>query len=316
MQAIILAAGRGARLQHLTIERSKAMLPVVGKPMVKRVIESLAGNGIDEFILVVHPDDREIQTYFSQLNDPELRVRVAFQTQRLGMADALRCAAPLITDDFVLSACDSLIPAGQIRRLFTAWDGPKRPNAILTLMPVPLEKVSSTGIVSLSGEWVARIIEKPAVEQAPSRIASLPLYIFPHRFLEHLDDLHRSARGEYELQDAIQRLIDQTGRVLGVMVEQRLTVTHPGDLLAINRDFLACQDPPIQNLSQLGHGCKLTPPVYISEQVYLGEGCQVGPYVFIEGPATIGDGARLKEAVILRKAAVAENADIDQQVVS
>lgn len=316
MQAVILAAGKGARLNHLTRQRSKAMLPVLGQPMVGRVVDSLAANGIREFILVVNPDDLEIQAYFSSARRPKLHYEFAFQSQRLGMADALRCASPFIRDDFVLSACDSLIPPEQIQRIFAAWDSTPRPEAILALMPVPLDQVSSTGIVAMSGNWITRIVEKPSLADAPSQMASLPLYIFPQALLDYLGNIPLSARGEYELQDAIQQLIDERGHVLGVRVEERLTVTRPADLITINRAFLTQQVPSIIDLSGTGANSQLVPPVYIGANVKIGNGCWIGPFVYIEGPAILHDGVRIAEAVVLREAVIADHSQVHHQVVS
>ena len=67
MQSVILAAGLGSRLHPITTDRSKAMLPILGKPIVERVMEALAKNGVDDFILVVSPEDRYITNYFRQL---------------------------------------------------------------------------------------------------------------------------------------------------------------------------------------------------------------------------------------------------------
>ncbi|HSJ55291.1 MAG TPA: sugar phosphate nucleotidyltransferase, partial [Anaerolineae bacterium] len=104
MQGIILAAGHGSRLQPITLTRSKAMVPILGKPIVERVMEHLLLNGIDDFILVVSPNDRHITRYFRRESRIEADVRFAYQVERLGMGNALMCAAPLITDDFILSA--------------------------------------------------------------------------------------------------------------------------------------------------------------------------------------------------------------------
>ncbi len=111
MQAVILAAGHGSRLQPITLTRSKAMVPILGKPIVERVMEDFFANGIDDFILVVSTRDRHITRYFRHESKLEADVRFVYQPERLGMANALQCAAQLITDDFFLSACDNLISA-------------------------------------------------------------------------------------------------------------------------------------------------------------------------------------------------------------
>ena len=121
MQAVILAAGKGSRLHPITTRRSKAMLPILGRPIVERVMEHIALNGIDDFILVVSPDDYQITRYFRRESRIEADVRFVYQPHRLGMADALRCAAPLIEADFILSACDNLTSTQHIACMLAMW---------------------------------------------------------------------------------------------------------------------------------------------------------------------------------------------------
>ena len=316
MQAVILAAGRGARLRPLTNQRSKAMLPVLGQPMLQRVIDSLEQAGLREFIIVVNPGDQAIQDYFARAVPPGTQVQFAYQISHRGMADALLAAAPLIKNEFILSACDSLLPGGQIQRLLAEWHGPRQPKAVLALLPVPVEKISSTGIVALDGDWVQRIVEKPTLAEAPSNIASLPLYIFPQAFLDYLPGIPVSPRGEYELQTALQTYIDRQGGVLGVQVDFRLTITRPVDLLTINRYFLANQQPAIYKAAGVGMTSQWIPPVYIGEQVTIGEGCVIGPNVYIEGPCQVGHHSTIQEAVILRDVQLAENSLVTHTVTS
>ena len=102
MQAVILAAGKGSRLHPITTARSKAMLPILGKPIVERVMEDLVSTGVDDFILVISQNDRYINRYFRRESRIEADVRFVYQAERLGMANALSYAAPLIQGDFIL----------------------------------------------------------------------------------------------------------------------------------------------------------------------------------------------------------------------
>ncbi|HSJ56664.1 MAG TPA: sugar phosphate nucleotidyltransferase, partial [Anaerolineae bacterium] len=117
MQGVILAAGHGSRLQPITLTRSKAMVPILGKPIVERVMEHLLANGVRDFILVVSPNDRHITRHFQRETELDVEVRFAYQAERLGMANALECAAPLIDDDIVLSACDNLISPAHVSNM-------------------------------------------------------------------------------------------------------------------------------------------------------------------------------------------------------
>jgi bifunctional UDP-N-acetylglucosamine pyrophosphorylase/glucosamine-1-phosphate N-acetyltransferase len=317
MQGVILAAGKGSRLQPITLKRSKAMVPILGKPIVERVMEDLAANGVDDFILVVSPDDLYITRYFRRESDLDADVRFVYQPQRLGMANALLCAAPLISGDFILSACDNLISAGHVGHMIAAWQSSPRPSAVLTLMPVEPQRLGSVGIVEMDGPWITRIVEKPAPEDAPSNISSLPLYCFSPRILDYLSQVPLSSRGEYELQDAIQMLIERDGRVRGVTVERRLTLTSLADLLALNRHYLFNGDNRPQLAPyKVGPNTQLITPLRIERGTVIGEHCTIGPNVYIECNCHIGDGVTIRNAVLLRESMVPDGATVEDQVVS
>jgi len=317
VQAVILAAGKGSRLHPITTERSKAMLPILGKPIVERVMEDMIANGINDFILVVSKEDRYITHYFQHESCLKADIRFVYQPERLGMADALRHAAPLVEEDFILSACDNLTSSKHIARMLDLWAAPPRPNAILTLMQVPREQLSSTGVVALQEDRITRIVEKPGPEHAPSNIASLPLYCLPLSILDYLSEVSVSARGEYELQDALQMLIDRQGDVRGVMVTSRLTLTRPADLLEINRHYLinGNSQPQLQPQT-VGANTHLITPLHIERGTVIEANCTIGPNVYIERDCCIGEGAVIRNAILLRDSVVPAGAEIIDQVVS
>ncbi|NBD36191.1 MAG: NTP transferase domain-containing protein [Chloroflexi bacterium] len=316
IQAVILAAGKGSRLYPITETRSKGMAPILGRPIIERVMRRLTRHDIDDFILVVSPDDREIVQHFSRTDIPG-QIRFVYQRERLGMAHALRCAAPLIEGDFVLAACDNLVPARDVGRLLARWQEDEQFNALLTLMPVEPERLGSVGIVERDGPWITHIIEKPAPGEAPSNISSVPLYIFSPQILDDLDETPLSPRGEYELQDAIQRLIDEAGRVSGIMIEQRATVTNADDLLAMNLEFLARDhQSPLMTPLEVGAGTRLIMPLYIEAETTIGIDCTIGPNVVIEHGCRIGDGATIRDALLLRGARVPAGATVVNRVVA
>ena len=317
MQGVILAAGKGSRLQPITLNRSKAMLPILGKPIVERVMEDLAANQVRDFILVVSPDDCHITHHFRCESQINADIRFVYQPKRNGMADALLRAAPLIEGDFILSACDNLISADHVRSILQRWQQTPRPNAILTLMEVEPAEIPNTGIVEIHESWITRIVEKPKLEDAPSNISSLPLYCFTPRLLDYLPEVPLSPRGEYELQDAIQMLIDQEGRVCGIMAASRLTLTSPADLLTINRHYLTAGDGcPQLAPKAVGAGTHLITPLHIESGTVIGANCSIGPDVYIERDCTIGNGVTIQRAVLLRQSVIPDGARIIDQVVS
>lgn len=317
MQGVILAAGKGSRLHPITLKRSKAMLPILGRPMVERVMETIYENGVRDFILVVSADDRDIVRHFREECPLDVQVRFVTQQERRGMADALRQAAPLIEGDFVLSACDNLTSVGHVKDLLACRRAHPEVGAVLSVMPIPEEEIGRTGIVALQDGRVVRILEKPARAEAPSNIASLPLYVFSPRVLDLLPAVKLSPRGEYELQDAIQALIDRDCQVLPVPVERRLTVTGPADLLAINQHYLVNgKDQPQLAPFTVGPNTHLITPLRIEEGTVIGRDSVIGPRVYIERDCRIGAGVGLRDAVVLRGAVIADGQSIANEVVS
>lgn len=315
-QGVILAAGKGTRLHPLTLTRTKAMAPVAGKPIVARVMETLMQNGIRDFILLISPDDQEIVAYFQEKFAADVKIQFVVQPQRLGMANALSLAAPYLHGPFIMSACDNLTPPQHVAELLTTFQSTQA-NATLSLMEIDIAKASSTGIIEWKNGLIQRIVEKPKPEEAPSNISSLPLYVFSPKLLAYLPAVKPSPRGEYELQDAIQMLIERDGCVNGVLTPSRVQLTNMPDLLALNQHYLEVDSVAAQVRTQLiGEGARFLAPVRIEADVVIGPGCVIGPRVYIEPGCTIGAGAHITEAVILRNTNIAPGQQIMNVVMS
>ncbi|NUP99935.1 MAG: NTP transferase domain-containing protein, partial [Armatimonadetes bacterium] len=235
MQAVILAAGAGRRLGEVGLARPKATLPVCGRSMVERILDSLLPAAPSEVVVVIREPDDQVAARCQAWGS--LPVKFAVQPERLGMANALACAAPLLQGPFLLSACDSLVEAEFVAEL-VARHRELRADATLALKRVAdRAALSRTGVVAWDGCWVSQIVEKPRPEEAPSDMGSLPLYLFEPTVLPLLSEVQPSRRGEYELQDAISLLIER-GRVAGCETATRWQITDQADLIAINRRFL------------------------------------------------------------------------------
>ncbi len=317
MQAVILAAGRGTRLHPITASRTKAMCPVAGKPIVERVMDMLAVNGVNEFILVISPDDPEIVNYFENKSQIKAKVQFVVQAEQLGMGHALMQAAPYIHNDFILSSCDNLVDENAIRRMLTMWVSDPPPNGILALLQVGSEELTRMGVVELDEKHrIVRIVEKPTLEEAPSNIGSVPIYMFSHTLVDYLSKIQPSPRGEYELQDAMQELIEKDGNVYGLMLRDRIDLTHPADLLRLNLHYLVNGEPQSEmNLDNVSAGTKFVSPVVIDEGVTIGQNCSIGPNVFIESGAIIEAGVKLENCVVLRGSQVQAGNQIKNQVI-
>ena len=183
-------------------------------------------------------------------------------------------------------------------------------------MEVSTEKIKTVGIVALDGEWVSTIIEKPDPDQAPTNIASMPLYMFSKRILDYLPEVPLSPRGEYELQNAIQMLIERDGQVRGYHTAGRLTLTSPADLLALNHHYLVNENTNRNDsLNTVETNTKFIPPLHIETGVEIGSGCEIGPNVYIEQDCLIGDDTRIRNSVLLCGSKVPIKSLIEDKVI-
>lgn len=316
MQAVILAAGKGSRLHPITLNRTKAMVPILGKPIIERVMEGLVQNGIDDFILVVSREDGEIGRYFREQSALKVKLRFVVQPERLGMANALSLAAPYLQDAFILSACDNLTPPEHVAELLKTHRQ-QSANATLSLMEIDRAQASRTGIIEWRDGQISRIVEKPAPAEAPSNISSLPLYVCSPKLLNYLLQVKLSPRGEYELQDALQMLIDHDGHVIGVLTSSRWQLTNAADLLALNRHYLTTGGDISQLAPQsVGQHTHLITPLRIEEGTIIGSDCVIGPHVYIERNCRIGAGVLIKDAVILRDSGIEDGRQVVGEVIT
>lgn len=313
MQAVILAAGLGTRLRPVTESRSKAMVPVIGRPLVELALEPFVDCGVRDIVMVIGPDGDEIRAHFRARSGLDLSIRWVTQKDRLGMAHALGLAAPHLNGPFLLSACDSLIGPSHVRDLVDAAQGA---DTVLSLLDVEPDLVSRSAAVDLDGEVVRRIVEKPAPGEAPSNTVSLPHYAFSLELLPILSRLSRSARGEYELQEAIQKQIDAGARVVGVRTADRVQVSSAGDLLRLSRRMLR-EDEGLSFLPRaiVGSKTRIVDPVVIEPGARVGKGCVIGPEVYLEKGCVVGDRAVVRTSIVLRGARVLDEGRVIDKVV-
>ena len=121
------------------------------------------------------------------------------------------------------------------------------------------------------------------------------------RIFEILPAVQPSPRGEYELQDGIQGLIDGGANVVGVAADERLQVSSPADLLALTRRLLGGgSETRRTDPESVGAGTRFVDPVRIEPEAVIGGECEIGPEAFLEGGCHIGEGAIVRRSIVLR----------------
>ncbi|WP_049935605.1 sugar phosphate nucleotidyltransferase [Haloplanus natans] len=214
MQAIVPAAGEGTRLRPLTAERPKGLVEVAGRPILTHVFESLRAAGIDDIVVVVgYRGDDIVDYYVDRFRDVSLTY--AWQTERLGLGHAVSAAGGYVAGDVVVWNGDNVgdvALSGLIERR-RATDA----AATLLVDEVGRERASEGAVFIVDDGEVVGVVEKP--DAPPSTLIPRGVFVFSDRLFEALDRIEPSARGEYELTDAIDLLVAEGARVETVRLD-------------------------------------------------------------------------------------------------
>jgi glucose-1-phosphate thymidylyltransferase len=226
MRAVVLAAGKGTRLKPLTDDKPKALVEVAGKPLIEHVFDSLVDLGLDEFVVVVgYFAEQIIERYGDEYR--EIPITYAHQREQLGLAHALLQAEPYIDDDFVLMLGDNIFRANLGDVLNRQVED--RADAAFLVEEVPYEEASRYGVCRTNefGE-IVELIEKP--DDPPSNLVMTGFYTFTPAIFHACHLVQPSDRGEYELPDAVDLLI-QSGRTIDAIRLDgwRIDIGYPED---------------------------------------------------------------------------------------
>jgi len=202
MQAVVPAAGRGSRLRPLTDDRPKGLVEVAGRPILTHCFEALVSVGADELIVVVGYRGDDIVDYYGG-SFADVPVTYAWQTERIGLADALLTAEEHVSGDFLVMNGDNVYGAD----LSPVVESHREAGADATLLvdEVSPERAGQGGVFELDDGEVVGLVEKP--ERAPSNRIPRGFYAFSPRIFHACHLVEPGRTGEYELTDAIDLLL-------------------------------------------------------------------------------------------------------------
>jgi len=237
MKVLILAGGRGKRLSPLTSIIPKPMSPVLRKPILYYLIINLKKAGLKDYIILTGYKGRVIRKYFGDGKKFGINIEYVNQEKRLGMGHAVLICEEIVSDNFLVVAGDNIFQTRDIQELIIAHNT-GRTASVISLDKLPLEALGHSSSVLLDGSVVKKIVEKPCPEEVLSNVCSCPLYVFNRKIFDYLKKIKISKRGEYELQNALQLMIDDGNVVEGKFITHRYHLTSLKDLFKLNLIFL------------------------------------------------------------------------------
>jgi glucose-1-phosphate thymidylyltransferase len=286
LKGLILSGGAGTRLRPITHTSAKQLVPVANKPVLFYGIEALVDAGVTEIGIIIAPETGdEIRETAGDGSTFGAEITYILQDEPAGLAHAVLTAEKFIGDSpFVMYLGDNLLRDG-LRGLVSTFreDGP---DALILLTPV--DDPQSYGVAELDGERVVRLVEKP--DDPPSNLALVGVYLFGQAIFDAARALEPSWRGELEITEAIQTLIDDGHRVQSEIVTGWWKDTGQlADMLEANQ--LVLEELETQLDGEVDDDSR------VEGRVALGEGAKVRSSV-IRGPAVIGAGACIEDSFI------------------
>ncbi len=285
MKGLVLSGGTGTRLRPITHTSAKQLIPIANKPVLFYVLEQLKEAGIEEVGIVVGETKKEVKEAVGDGSRFGLKVTYIEQEAPLGLAHAVKISRSFLKDDdFVMFLGDNLVKDGI--KTFVEEFEKEKPNSLILLARVP--EPQRFGVAELSNGKVVRLVEKPQVP--PSDLALVGVYLFDKNIFQVVEDLKPSFRGELEITDAIQRLIDRGFEVKPHIIDGWWKDTGKlEDILEANRIMLSEIKKRIEG--------KVDEQSEIAGEVVLEKGAEVIRST-IRGPVIIGEKSRIVDSYI------------------
>jgi glucose-1-phosphate thymidylyltransferase len=303
LKGLILSGGKGTRLRPITHTSAKQLVPVANKPVLFYGIEAMAAAGVKEIGIIIAPETgEEIRQAAGDGSRFGVKIEYIVQDEPLGLAHAVLTAEPFLGDSaFVMYLGDNLLQGG-ISDLVAAFRE-HGPDALILLTPVP--DPENFGVAELAGGApgevgrVVKLVEKPS--EPATDLALVGVYMFTPSIHDAARAIEPSGRGELEITDAIQYLVDGGRRVEPHIVRGWWKDTgRLDDMLEANRLIL-------DNLTESVQGELLDSQV--DGRVVIEEGARL-ERTTVRGPAIVGAGAQLRDCYVGPYTAIGQNCRI------
>ncbi len=285
MKGLVLSGGKGTRLQPLTYTSAKQLIPVANRPVLFRVLDTLVEAGITDIGIVTGDTAPEIKAAVGDGSRWGAKITYIPQPAPLGLAHAVKISQDYLGQErFIMFLGDNVIQGGiaPLLREFATSD--YNAQIVLTRVAEP----QHYGVAVLENGRVVRLIEKP--QTPPSDLALVGIYMFDHHIFEAVNAIRPSRRGELEITDAIQYLIDKGYRVHPYIHEGWWIDTgKPGDMIEANSKVLDELEPKIEGY--------VDKDSQLEGKVSVEKGAEI-INSRVRGPAIIGEDTRIVNSYI------------------
>jgi len=297
----------------LAATKPKHLLPVAGKPIISYILQALADNSVTDILMVVGFKGDQIESALGNGAHYGVHIEYVNQPRWTGTASALKVAQTWLGDDpFLAIYGDLWVSSSAIQ---TVVEKAEKSSKVMGVVRV--ENPSEFGVVTLRGERLAAIREKPSKSRQPGGWVNSGVYVLDQEVFVAVDKTPKSKRAEYELTSSLQHLLDEGKEVKGAVVarEDWMDVGRPWDLLEANERVLANLPHRVNGTVEQGailkgpiwleesasikSGSYIEGPVYIGKESRVGPNARIRPCTSIEDNVLVGTSCEVKNSIIM-----------------
>jgi glucose-1-phosphate thymidylyltransferase len=296
MKGLILCAGRGTRLHPFSFSQPNTLLPVANQPVLHYCIRKLIEIGITEIGIVIHPAQSQIREFVGDGSQYGAAITFIHQEKPLGIANAVFLSRSFIKHDpFIMLLGDNLL-MDSLQHVYQTFLASKADGVV---MLSEVERPQDYGIAEVKKGRIVSLEEKP--QQPKSNLAVIGAYLFTSPIFDCIAKLQPSPRGEYEITDAIQALIEK-----GYSVAHTITFGKYSDVGTVDRWLQAnrwmlkqeLDDQVIIGEQSIVENCELIGPLLIGNNCRI-RNCKLGPYLSIQHGAQLINCHHVEESILL-----------------
>ncbi|QGA81017.1 bifunctional sugar-1-phosphate nucleotidylyltransferase/acetyltransferase [Candidatus Nanohalobium constans] len=281
MKAVILAAGKSSRFKPLSDKRHKALTEVMGKPLIQHTIDALRDTEVEEIIVVQGPE-REIEDSGVDAD------RFVVQEEPKGMGNALQQAEKYLENRFLV-----LTPyRSKASELYQPMIDKAEENDTETIFVASeTENPEKYGILDIENGKVSDIVEKPDLEEAPSNMKAVGMYMLSKDFFNYLNNTQTK---EYQYEEALSNQMKDKKASFVEAEEDPNSIKYPWDLFEVMKELLDNSERSISGEAEIADSAE------VKGKVIVEEGAKIFENAVVKGPAYIGEDAVVGNNALIR----------------
>lgn len=305
VKALVLSGGKGTRLRPLTYTTAKQLVPVANKPILGYVLSHIQDAGIKEVGVIISPETgNEVKDYIGNGKKWNIKVTYILQAEPAGLAHAVKTAENFLgKDDFIMYLGDNLLHHG-VKDAIREFKRQK-PHALIFLKEVNDPRQFGVAKLDKNGH-ILKLVEKP--KNPPSNLALVGVYIFNAKIHEAIAKIKPSFRGELEITDAIQKLIDMGYKVRSEVLKSWWLDTGKKD------DILQANTVVLDEYIKRQIDGKVDAKSQINGRVAIEEGAEIINSV-IRGPVIVGRKTNIVNSFIGPFTSIGDNVTIEDSCI-